>query len=138
MQTASETGGGISVPAMREIFLKFFCGSNNISRAELEMVMDQLNSFPFFLSLTAQLPEVCYNQLCIFCHVQSESKGLNSCKFSGGWLQAQNSDGAQRAGAKHSFRCANAAFTSKPLEILGTPIYRLDAVSEFYACFLRT
>lgn len=113
-----------------------FCGSNYISQAELEMVMDQLNSFTFFLSLTARLPEVCYNQLWFFCHIQIESKCLNSCKFSWAWLQAQNSDGAQRAGAKHSFRCANAASASKPWKYWGLQFTGLN-LSEFYTGFLR-
>lgn len=70
------------------------------------------------LSLAVRLPEVCSNQLCILCHVQMESEGLESSVFSWGWLQVQDSDGAQRAGAKHSIRGANAASASKPCKDL--------------------
>ena len=135
MQTASEAGGGISVPATREIFLKFFCGSNNISPAELEMVTDQLNSFTVFLSLAARLPEVCYNQLCIFHHIQIESKGLNSCKFSRGWPQGQNSDRAQRSGAKHRVRCADAASASEPWKYWGLQFIGLSLSLYFMPVF---
>lgn len=105
MQTASEVGAAIPVPATREIFWKIFCSSNDILRAELEVVTDQLSSFAFFLPLTARLSELCYNQLCLFGHVEIGSKGLKSCKRSRGWLRAQNSGGAQRAGV----RCADAS-----------------------------
>lgn len=40
-------------------------------------------SLSFFLSLAAQLPELCYNQLCGFCHPEIESKGLKSYVFLG-------------------------------------------------------
>lgn len=115
--------------------LEAFCSSNTISQAELEMVMDQLNSFTFFLSLRAWLPEVCYNQLCIFCHVQIESKGLSSCKFSRGWLQVQNADGAQKAGAKHSARCANAGSASKLWKYWGLQFIGLSPSLNFMPVF---
>lgn len=63
METTSETRRWVVCPYNALNLFEVFHGSNNKLRAELEMVMDQLNSFNFFLLLTARLPEICNNQL---------------------------------------------------------------------------